>query len=174
MVHVTRAWAKQNRGNPNAVLLQKDVRNAFNEVRPLEFLCDYRDHAPASSRFAQYIYGTSSHLIYSGGLETCHRGQQGCPIMGPMFCLTRRRMNTEARSRTEHLPPEFEIEFADDAYSGGHVLSGWKSLFLLNTDPNLSIRSVLCTSLLGSNFVGMFQSSRLWISILSLVATLLS
>eukprot|EP00439_Symbiodinium_sp_Y106_P026813 s1641_g3.t1 len=125
MVHATRAWAQQNRGNLNAVLLQKDVRNAFNEVRLLEFLRYCRDHAPASSRFAQYIYGTSSLLVYSGGLEACPRGQQGCPMMGPMFCLTRRRMHEEARSRTEHPPPEFEVEFADDAYSGGHVTDVW-------------------------------------------------
>ena len=65
--------------NINAILLQKDVRNAFNEVRPLEFLRDCRDHAPASSGFAQYIYGTSSHLVYSGGLEACHRVNKGAP-----------------------------------------------------------------------------------------------
>ena len=80
MVHATRAWAQQNRGNPNAVLLQNDVSNAFNEIRPLEFLRDCRDHAPASSRFAQYIYGTSSHLVYSGGgLELATGVNKGAP-----------------------------------------------------------------------------------------------
>ena len=46
-------------------------------------------------------------------------------MMRPMFCLTRRRMYEEARSRIEYLPPEFEIEFADDIYSGGHVTDVW-------------------------------------------------
>ena len=41
--------------------------------------------------------------------------------MGPMFFLIRRRMYEEARSRIEHPPPEFEVEFADDAYSGGYM-----------------------------------------------------
>ena len=101
------------------------MRNAFNEIRPLEFLRDYRDHAPASSRFAQYIYGINNYLVYSGGLEACHRDQQGCPIMGPMFFFIRRRMYEETRSRTEHPPPEFEVEFADDAYSRGYVTDVW-------------------------------------------------
>ena len=82
MVHATRAWAQQNRGNPNAVLLQKDVSNAFNEIRPLEFLRDCRDHAPASSRFAQYIYGTSSHLVYSGGAWSLPQGSIRVPHDG--------------------------------------------------------------------------------------------
>ena len=159
MVHATRAWAQQNRGNPNAVLLQKDVRNAFNEVRPLEFLRDCRDHAPASSRFAHYIYGTSSHLVYSGGLEACHRGQQGCPMMGPMFCLTRRRMYEEARSRIEHPRPEFEVEFADDAYSGGHVSDVWaafKQEIALSSKYGLEFEYSKCTLhlLAGEQFRG--------------------
>ena len=74
MIHMIRIWIDHNRSHASAVLLQKDVRNAFNEIRSQEFLKDCRDYAPASSRFAHYCYGDSSHLVYAGALESCHRG----------------------------------------------------------------------------------------------------
>ena len=118
MVHAARAWVQQSRDDSCTVLLQKDIRHAFNEVRPSEFLKDCRNHAPASARFAHYVYGMNSHLVYADHLHACQRGQQGCPMMGPMFCLTRRRMFEAARNQTSRPAPEFEVEFA---YSGGKV-----------------------------------------------------
>ena len=41
--------------------------------------------------------------------------------MDPMFGLTSRRMFEEARVASVRPPPEFEVAFADDAYSGGNV-----------------------------------------------------
>ena len=70
MVHATRAWAHLHQNNPTSVLLQNDIRNAFNEARPREFLRECRAYAPASARFAHYIYGTSSHLVYGGCFRT--------------------------------------------------------------------------------------------------------
>ena len=78
-------------------------------------------YAPSSARFAAYCYGKPSHLVYQGRTELCNRGQQGCPIMGPLFCLTRQRMVEEARALSSRCAPEFEPAFADDAFSGGHV-----------------------------------------------------
>ena len=40
--------------------------------------------------------------------------------MAPMFCLSRRRMFDLARAEYRRVP-EFEVEFADDAYSAGEV-----------------------------------------------------
>ena len=125
MVHATRAWAHQHQNNPTSVLLQKDIRNAFNEARPREFLRECRAYAPASARFAHNIYATSSHLVYGGAFEQCHRGQQGCPMMGPLFCLSRRSMSELARQRASRTLPVFDVEFADDAYSGGQVSDVW-------------------------------------------------
>ena len=125
MVHATRAWAHQHQNNPTSVLLQKDIRNAFNEARPREFLRECRAYAPASARFAHYIYGTSGHLVYGGAFEQYHRGQQGCPMMGPLFCLSRRSMSELARHRASRTLPVFDVEFADDAYSGGQVSDVW-------------------------------------------------
>ena len=130
MLHAARAWVTRNLQNTNVVLLQKDVRNAFNELKPQEFLRDCRDHAPASARFAHFCYGASSHLTYAQSLEASNRGQQGCPLMGPMFCLTRKRFSEQARANSGRPAPEFEVEFADDAYSGGDlrdVLAAFKA-----------------------------------------------
>ena len=91
MVHAARHWIDAHQADANYVLLQKDIRNAFNEVLPYEFLKDAQEHAPSSARFAAFCYGNPSHLIYNGTSTMCFRGQQGCPIMGPLFCLTRQR-----------------------------------------------------------------------------------
>ena len=65
--------------------------------------------------------------MYHGRLLASNRGQQGCPLMGPLFCLTRRRMWEEARANLQGPPTEFEPEFADDGFSGGTLLSVWAS-----------------------------------------------
>ena len=94
--------------------------------------------------------------------------------MGPIFCLTRRRVYEEARSRTEHPPPEFEVEFADDAYSGGHMTDVWaafKQEIALSSKYGLEFEYSKCALhlLAGEQFLGDVS-----VSILSLVATLLS
>ncbi|CAL1152009.1 unnamed protein product [Cladocopium goreaui] len=78
-------------------------------------------HAPASARFGAYCYGRPTNLVYQGEVETCSREQQGCLLMGPLFCLTRHRMTEEARRLSSRPAPEFEPAFADDAFSGGHI-----------------------------------------------------
>ena len=120
LVHSTRMWVAQNKCNQDMVLLQKDVKNAFNTVHPHEFLIDCRQYAPASSRFAEWCYGAPSHLVYEGELYPSSRGQQGCPLMMALFCLVRRRHAEEAREAAGSSPP-FEPEYADDSFSGGRV-----------------------------------------------------
>ena len=127
MVHAARHCIDAHQADANYVLLQKDIRNAFNEVLPYEFLKDAQEHAPSSARFAAFCYGTPSHLIYNGTSTMCFRGQQGCPIMGPLFCLTRQRMIEEARHNSPRGTPDFEPAFADDAFSGGDVGDVWAS-----------------------------------------------
>ena len=97
MVHAARDWIYARQADANYVLLQKDIRNAFNEILPYEFLKDAQEYASSFARFAAFYYGTPSHLIYNGDVTMCYRGQQGCPIMGPLFCLTRQHMIEEAR-----------------------------------------------------------------------------
>ena len=60
--------------------------------------------------------------MYKGAVEKSYRGQQGCPAMGPMFCLMRKRMSEEAGAV---LPGTnlFQPEYADDSFIGGSVVS---------------------------------------------------
>ena len=53
--------------------------------------------------------------------------QQGCPLMGPLFCLTRQRIIEEARRNSSRGTPNFEPAFADDAFSRGDVGDVWAS-----------------------------------------------
>ena len=64
MVHAARDWISRSRGDPTVVLLQKDIKNIFNEIFPEFFLDEYYRYAPSSDRFAEWYYGTPSHLIY--------------------------------------------------------------------------------------------------------------
>ena len=63
MVHAARHWIYAHQADANYVFLQKDIRNAFNEILPYEFLKDAQEYAPSSARFAAFCYGTPSHLI---------------------------------------------------------------------------------------------------------------
>ena len=126
MLHATREWVKTNSHKQDVVLLQTDVSNAFNTVLPEQFLQDAVEHAPASARFAEYCYGEPTRLVYRGELAWCERGQQGCPMMGPLFCLSRCRMLREAQQASSRPMPEFRPAFADDGFSGGPVLDVWE------------------------------------------------
>eukprot|EP00438_Fugacium_kawagutii_P000312 Skav205273 [mRNA] locus=scaffold1841:208849:211374:- [translate_table: standard] len=159
MVHAARHWLHYRKGNDQFVLLQKDIRNAFNEVLPHEFLRDAQSHAPASAKFAAYCYGQPTHLVYEGQLQTCSRGQQGCPIMGPLFCLTRQRMTEEARRLSARPSPEFEPAFADDAFSGGlidDVYEAFRHELQLAHNYGLHVDPAKCTLYLlaGDSFRG--------------------
>ena len=118
VIHSTRRWLKQAARDNSAVLLQRDVANAFNTALPSQFLLDCREHMPASAKFAEYCYGRETALVYRGRLEASSRGQQGCPAMGPLFCLMRARMSTQAQ-QLAGAAPAFSPEFADDSYCGG-------------------------------------------------------
>ena len=104
LVHACREWIGRNRDREDVVLLQKDVKNIFNELSPVQFIQEARQFAPASARFVEWCYGADSHLIYRG--------------------RTRKRM-AEAARLAAGVHPEFGPEYADDAFSGGltsHVL----------------------------------------------------
>ena len=108
MLHAAREWLKANSHKSDVVLLQTDVSNAFNTVLPEQFLQDVIEHFPASTRFAEYCYGEPTRLVYRGELAWCERGQQGCPMMGPLFYLNRCRSNPYHTTTRQQLrqPPK--------------------------------------------------------------------
>ncbi|CAE7237140.1 STRN3, partial [Symbiodinium natans] len=126
MLHATREWLASNRHQPDCVLLQTDISNAFNTLLPAQFLQDAATYAPASARFAEYYYGTPSRLVYQRESVECARGQQGCPLMAPLFCLSRCRLIEEARRNNPRPSPGFSPAFADDSFSGGSVDEVWE------------------------------------------------
>ena len=69
MVHSAREGIFRNCHRPSYVLLQKDVKNAFNEMLPSQFLRDCAEWAPSSSRFVYYYSDapSPSHLSRHGG-----------------------------------------------------------------------------------------------------------
>ena len=50
--------------SPPAVILQKEVRNIFNEMRPHEVLQDCQAYTPASMIFVHFCHGDSAHLVF--------------------------------------------------------------------------------------------------------------
>ena len=49
IIYATRDWISRNRGDPPSVLLQKDIKNIFNEIFPEIFLDKCRRNAPSSA-----------------------------------------------------------------------------------------------------------------------------
>ena len=80
MVYATRHWLKHRRANNQWVLLQKDIRNAFNELLPHEFLRDAQQHAPASARFAAYCYGGLPTWFTRERLKHAAGGSKDVPL----------------------------------------------------------------------------------------------
>ena len=166
ILHATREWLASNRHQPDCVLLQTDISNVFNTFLPAQFLQDAATCAPASARFAEYCYGTPSRLAYQGESMECARGQQGCPLMAPLFCLSHCRLVEEARRNNPRPPPGFSPAFADDSVSGGSVDEVWEQFrqelqladaYGLHVDP----RKCTLYSLAGERFrgdVSRFQS----------------
>ena len=165
LVHACREWIGRNRDREDVVLLQKDVKNAFK--LPVQFIQDARQFAPASARFVEWYYGADSHLIYRGRLESSSRGQQGCPLMMALFCLTRKRM-AEAAWVAAGVHPEFEPEYTDDAFSGGlltsNVLRSFQEEILLAAEFGLRYDLEQCTLYLlsGDHFRGDVSGFQAW------------
>ena len=55
MVDNIREWIFRNCHRPSYVLLQKDMKNVFNEILPSQFLRDCVERTPSSSRFTIII-----------------------------------------------------------------------------------------------------------------------
>ncbi len=115
IVHSLRQWWERNRDNTRLILLKKT--NASNEAEPNAFLNTACRQMPGSARLAEWCYGEGVNLIYNGEVfKQSTRGQQGCPLMMPMFCATKKEM----RDRIEEVSGlAFAADFADDGVDGG-------------------------------------------------------
>ena len=72
---------------------------------------------PGCARLAEWCYGQPSDLVYNGAvLKASEKGQQGCPLMIPMFCA----MTKEMKNRIPEVGDlDFAADFADDGVDGG-------------------------------------------------------
>jgi hypothetical protein len=119
IVHSLRQWWERNRDNTRFVLLKKDYSNAFNEAEPNAFINVACRRMPGAARLAEWCYGEGSNLIYHGSVfKMSTRGQQGDPLMMPMFC----GMKQDMRGRIPEVGSlDFAADFADDGVDGGDV-----------------------------------------------------
>ena len=113
-------------------MLKKDFSNAFNEAEPDAFLNTACRRTPGSARLAEWCYGEESYLIYNGevfssgaGVHKSSRGQQGCPLMMPLFCAMKREMR-DAIPDVGGL--DYAADFADDGVDGGDFEEVYKVL----------------------------------------------
>ena len=89
----------------------------------VQFIQDARQFAPVSARFVEWSYGADSYLKYRGRLESSSRGQQRCPLMMALFCLTRKCI-AEAARIAAGVHPEFEVAMAQQATSFSFICLG--------------------------------------------------
>ena len=105
IVHSLRQWWERNQDNSRFILLKKDFSNAFNEAEPNAFLNTACRKTPGSARLAEWCYGDETNLIYNGEVFSSHegeahrssRGQQGCPLMMPLFCAMKGKCGSVLR-----------------------------------------------------------------------------
>ena len=92
IVHSLRQWWERNQDNDKYVLLKMDYANAFNEAEPQAFLGTARRHLAGAAKMAYWCYGSEVNLMYHGRVLNSSRGQQGCPLMMPLFCAMKKEM----------------------------------------------------------------------------------
>jgi hypothetical protein len=157
IVHSLRQWWERNRDNTRCVLLKKDFSNAFNEVEPNAFLNTACRKLPGSAKLAEWCYKDGCNLIYKGELfKQSTRGQQGCPLMMPMFCA----MKKEMRDRIQEVAQlDFAADFADDGVDGGDYEEVYKVLEKeIGLGPEYGLRNnydkMVVYPLAGDRFIG--------------------
>ena len=117
--HILRDWREIHADDPTRACIDFDESNAHNMVDRHSFFLRTREVLPGLSRWMEYIYPTNAatYVFFQGtAIESRAGGQQGCPLMMPIFCATKREM----RDRVEGVADlDFVADFADDGVDGG-------------------------------------------------------
>jgi len=145
-LHALRQWVHRCQGDGKSVLLKRDYENAFNEAEPEEFLAACYRSMPGCARLAEWCYGEPVRLGYNGGVVMSTKGQQGCPLMMPMYCAMRKEMRdsiVECRDLT------IQADYADDGMDGREAASVLKVLkaemrMRKGMEPNLTRTKWFC------------------------------
>ena len=111
-VHVVNQWQHRNKSTPNRVIFKLDFANAFNTVNRATALSELRQQFPQLARWAQWLYGHHSHLVFGDRLLKSASGvQQGDPLCPLLFaCAIHPLVQRLARG------------FRDAPLNGGHGL----------------------------------------------------
>ena len=125
IIHTLRQWCLRNKGASGIALLKRDYANAFNTADEHELLTACHEWLPGCARFAEWCYGETVNLIYHGRILHSHKGQQGSPLMMPMFCAMRQKMRKETPS-VRNL--SIVADYADDGMDGGSLQQIWDTL----------------------------------------------
>ena len=87
-VHTLRQWGKRNQGNADKVVVKVDFKNAFNCVNRRAFFLEVADIMPGLTRWVEWCYGVSSHLLFGSFEISSEVGvQQGDPLGPLLFSL---------------------------------------------------------------------------------------
>ena len=122
IVHTLRQWCERHKNNTEMAALKKDNKNAFNTADEHEFLQACHEYLPGCAELAEWCYGEPVNLVYHGRLVTSYKGQQGCPLMMPMYCVMQQKMRklTPSANRLS-----IKADYADDGIDGGSLKNLW-------------------------------------------------
>ena len=125
IIHTLRQWCERHKNNTEMAALKKDKENAFNAADEHEFLHACHEHLPGCAELAEWCYGDPVNLVYHGRLVTSYKGQQGCPLMMPMYCVMQQKLRqlTPSASRLS-----IKADYADDGIDGGSLKNRWNTL----------------------------------------------
>lgn len=126
IIHNTlRQWCVRNQGTPGIGLLKRDYENAFNNADEHEFLTACHEWLPGCARIAEWCYGETVNLVYHGRILHSHEGQQGSPLMMPMFCAMRQKIRHATPSARDL---SVVADYADDGMDGGTLQKIWETI----------------------------------------------
>ncbi|MBK7013975.1 MAG: hypothetical protein IPH43_16230 [Xanthomonadales bacterium] len=117
VVYSVREYMNIKRNNPDCVVLNVDIENAFNSISRSHFLKEVLARFPQLAPLAFFCYGNPSLLIYGSRILSSVQGvHQGDPIGGLLFCLGLHPVLEHVR-RNANL--DFLAFFYDDGSIGG-------------------------------------------------------
>ncbi len=159
VVRSLRQFMRDHRDATDYYVLEVDVTNAFNCINRDHMLKTVTEMFPSLARFAYWLYGTPSRLIYGKHVILSEQGvQQGDPLGGLFFCCGIH--GVVKRTKEEHPDLSICVFFADDGHLAGPLASLGEAFKFLRSEfalINLSI-NVRKSLLFPTNFLDRDES----------------